>query len=156
MLLIAVCGPAWSQGKPANSGNAADTKAAKLLQLREDAQAKRADVVAKNITLSADEAARFWPLFEKFQTEQNAIMDKQLASLQEYVDSYQTLDDARALKLINAQLDRDSDMAALRRKWLAEFQKVLPTRTAVRVIQIDRRLSQFVQVDLSASIPLVR
>jgi hypothetical protein len=44
-------------------------------------------------------------------------------------------------------------MDALRQKWLARFQKVLPTRLAVRAMQIDRRLSLAAQMELAGSIP---
>jgi hypothetical protein len=75
---------------------------------------------------------------------------------QEYGANYDKLDDARALAYIDATLKRDEAMVALRRKWLPEFQKVLPTATAVRVIQIDRRVSNAIQVMLSSQVPLAR
>ena len=157
----ATSAPVFSQNAPANQAPAATAAAtpaetAKALEdLRGDLQAGRADVMAKNISLSADQAAKFWPLYEKYQAEQNAIIDTQLKGVKEYADKYDNLDDASALAFIDAQMKRDEAMAALRRKWLPEFQKVLPTTTAVRVIQIDRRLSQAMQVVLSSQLPLV-
>ena len=53
--------------------------------------------MAKNLTLSADQAAKFWPVFENYQKEQNLIMDAQLKGIQKYVEGYKTLDDAGAL-----------------------------------------------------------
>ena len=50
---------------------------------------------------------------------------------------------------------RDAKMTALRQKWLGEFQKVLGTKLAVRVMQIDRRLSLAHQVYITSQIPLV-
>jgi Spy/CpxP family protein refolding chaperone len=126
-----------------------------LQSVRNDLQAKRADIMAKNMTLTADQAAKFWPLFNKFQAEQDVIIDAQLKGVQKFVDSYATLDDAGALALMNAQIDRDTKLCALRQKWLGEFQKVLPAKQAVRVIQIDRRLANIAQVALSSRIPLV-
>jgi hypothetical protein len=126
-----------------------------LKAVRSDLQSGRADIIAKNVTLSAAEAAKFWPVFEKYQAEQNAIMDEQMKGIQQYVDKYPNLDDATALSLINAHFDRDARMSALRQKWLAEFQQVVPVRTAVRVMQIDRRLSLAHQVEFAARIPLV-
>ena len=76
-------------------------------------------------------------------------------AVQRYVDSYETLDDEAALGLINAHIDRDGRMNALRQRWLGEFQKVLPTKLAVRVMQIDRRLSLVHQIEFAAEIPLV-
>jgi Spy/CpxP family protein refolding chaperone len=126
-----------------------------LKAVRADLQGSRADIMAKNITLTAEQAAKFWPLFEQYQKEQNLIMDEQMKGIQRYVDTYETLDDAGALALIKTHLDRDAQMQALRLKWLPEFQKVVPAKIAARVIQIDRRLSFVHQVEFSARIPLI-
>ncbi|MFL5474380.1 MAG: hypothetical protein ACJ8A6_01700 [Gemmatimonadales bacterium] len=126
-----------------------------LRNLRADMQSSRADIMAKNLTLSAEQAAKFWPVFEAYQKQQNTIMDAQLKDLQKYVESYKTLDDDAALALMSAHLQRDAKMTALRQKWLGEFQKVLPTKLAVRAMQIDRRLSLLAQIEVSSQIPLV-
>ena len=127
-----------------------------LDELRANLQAVRSDVIAKNVSLSASEAAKFWPLYEKFQAEQNAIMDAQFQGIKDYAANFDKMDDAKALAYLDSLLKRDEAMVALRRKWLPQFQKVIPTATAVRIIQIDRRLSQSFQVDISSQVPLVR
>ena len=122
---------------------------------RADMQANRTDLIAKNVTLSADQAAKFWPLYQKYQGEQSAIIDQQLKVVQQYVQSYETLDDATAMALLKAHFDRHTQMNTLRQKWLPLFQEVLPVKMAVRVLQIDRRLSLVQQMEISARIPLV-
>ena len=126
-----------------------------LTSMRADMQSSRADIMAKNLTLTADQAAKFWPVFSEYQKEQNVIMDAQLKGIQKYAESYETLDAAGALALVNALLERDAKMTALRTHWLAEFQKVVPGNIAARAIQIDRRLSNLAQVQISSEIPLV-
>ena len=126
-----------------------------LKAFRADMQASRADILAKNLTLDAGQAAKFWPMFEQYQKEQNVIMDEQMKGIQKFADSYETLNDADAMALMNAHLDRDARMTTLRQKWLAEFQKALPPRLAARAMQIDRRLSLAAQVELSSRIPLI-
>jgi Spy/CpxP family protein refolding chaperone len=158
------------QAKPATAKPAAPAPAAKpaaaaapaaptiddvLMAVRADLQGSRSDIMAKNMSLTAEQAAKFWPMFEKYQKEQNVIMDEQMRGIQKYADSYQTLDDAGALALMNAHLDRDAKMVALRQRWLGEFQKVLPTKLAARAMQIDRRLSLAHQMEFSARIPLI-
>jgi hypothetical protein len=125
-----------------------------LKTLREDLQSSRADIMAKNLTLTAEQAAKFWPVFNAYQKEQNVIMDAQLKGIQKYVESSETLDDATALSLMKAHMERDAKMNALRQKWLGEFQKVLPTKLAVRAMQIDRRLSLAAQMEVASRIPL--
>ena len=150
--------PVFSQNAPATAAKPAAepaNEAKAMADFRADLQAKRADVMAKNISLSADQAAKFWPLYEKYQTEQNAIIDAQLKGTKEFVDHYENLDEAHAKAYLDVLMKRDEAMLALRRKWLPEFEKVVPATTAVRVIQIDRRLSNVGQVVLSSQVPLV-
>ena len=149
------CQTAPAAPAPAPAASSADTARA-IEEIRADAQAQRADIMAKNISLSADQAAKFWPMYQKYQAEQNVIIDAQLKSIKQYSDKYKTLDDAASLAYVNDLLKRDEAMSALRRKWLPEFQKVVSGGTAARVIQIDRRLSNAMQVVLSSQIPLVR
>jgi len=126
-----------------------------LSAFRADLQSSRADIMAKNLSLTADQAAKFWPVFNAYQKEQNVIMDEQLKGIQQYVEGYDSLDDAGALALMKAHLDRDAKMNALRQKWLGEFQKVLPGKLAARAMQIDRRLALVTQVELASRIPLI-
>jgi Spy/CpxP family protein refolding chaperone len=145
-------------GSPASQtpqAGAAPTQDDLLKTFRADLQANRTDLIAKNVQLSADQAAKFWPLYQKFQAEQNAIIDEQLKAVLQYVAKYESLDDATANSWIKALFDRDARMNALRQKWLPSFQEVLPTRLALRVIQIDRRLSLVQQMEISARVPLV-
>jgi len=125
-----------------------------LKAVRADLQGSRADIIAKNVTLTAAQAAKFWPLFDSYQSEQNVIMDDQLKGIQQYIENFETLNDAGALGLINAHFDRDARMTALRKKWLGEFQKVVGAKLAVRVMQIDRRLSLVHQLEFASKIPL--
>jgi Spy/CpxP family protein refolding chaperone len=141
--------PPASQAPPAPSVDEV------LKSMRADMQGTRADVMAKNLTLTADQASKFWPVFNAYQKEQNVIMDAQLKSIQQFVDSYDKLDDASAKAFITAHLERDAKMTALRQHWLAEFEKVVPTKVAARAMQIDRRLSMLAQVEISSQIPLV-
>ena len=147
--------PAQAQ-EPKPAASAKPSVEESIKAFRADLQSKRADVMAKSVSLNAEQAAKFWPVFEQYQKEQNVIMDEHLNGIQKYVDAYETLDDATALAFMNAHLDRDTKMNALRQKYLAEFQKVLPVRLAVRVVQIDRRLSLATQAQIANLIPLVR
>ena len=156
LLAATLLTPIGSSGEPATHQSATPTPEQVVEQFRTDLQAKRADVMAKGMTLTADQAAKFWPLFDTYQKEQNVIVDGQVKATQQYAASYETLSDADALKYVNALLERDAKMHDLRVKWLAKFQTVVPAKIAARAIQLDRRLGQVTQVNISSQIPLVR
>ncbi len=140
--LTAAAAQAQAPAKQASTTADSGRKVEDVIQaMRLDLQSARADILAKNMTLTADQAAKFWPVFSAYQKEQNEIIEGQLRDIKKYVESYDTLSDAGALALMQAHFTRDAKMNTLRQKWLGEFQKVLPTKLAVRAMQIDRRLS---------------
>ena len=156
MLLALLCTtPAWSAETPAATNPTQPTSEQVIEQFRNDLQAKAADVLAKGLTLTADQAAKFWPMFETFQKEQKLIIDEQLKSLMKYRDAYQSMTDSDALAFAKSLLQRDQKVHDLRVKYLAKFQEVVPPRIAARAIQLDRRLGLVGQVKISSQIPLI-
>ena len=148
--------PAWSADAPAAGTAAKPTPDQIVADFRKDLEAKSADVMAKALTLSADEAAKFWPLYKEYQKEQSAVVDGQIQATQKYAANYGKLSDAEALAYINALLERDQKVLDLRVKWLAKFQTVVPGTTAARAIQVERRLGLVNQIGVSSQVPLVR
>jgi Spy/CpxP family protein refolding chaperone len=134
----------------------APTEQQVIEQFRTDLQASRADVMAKGLKLTAEEAAKFWPLFEQYQKEQGQIVEGQLKATQKYAAGYASLSEADALSYINALLERDAKVHDLRVKWLAKFQTVVPPKVAARAIQLERRMGIVTQVKISSQIPLIR
>jgi len=156
---VLVSWPAFAVDAPKEppAGTAPDQRntADALAKFREAMQAERADIMAKGLSLSADQAAKFWPLYEQYQKEQNMIIDAQIDAVKKYADRYDKLTDTDSVEFVKALLDRDQKMDALRVKWLPKFQTAVPGGTAARAIQLDRRISQVAQAQLSAQIPLV-
>ena len=152
MVLTLTC-PAWAADSP--QAQAAPTQEEIVADFRNDLMAKRADVIAKGLTLTSDQAAKFWPLFDAYQKEQDVIVNEQLEQVKAYADHFQSLSDEDALNYLNSLLTRDQKMLDLRRKWLAKFQKVVSAKTAARAIQIDRRLSIVTEIRMSQQVPLL-
>jgi Spy/CpxP family protein refolding chaperone len=147
---------AWAAARQPQQPNTPMSLEEVLKTYRTDLQNSRASVINRNVILTPEQAAKFWPVFERYQKEQSAIMDEQMRGIQSYIAGIETLDDSAALAFMQAHLDRDANMAALRRQWLSEFQSVLPAKLAVRVMQIDRRISLAQQTEFTTQIPLVQ
>jgi Spy/CpxP family protein refolding chaperone len=160
-LAIAFALPALSAEPPAKPQPAAQTtpqppdEEKVVAEFRNELMARRADVMAKGLTLTSEQAAKFWPLFDQFQKEQDVIVNEQIEATDHYAQNYQNLSEKDALAYVNSLLARDKKMYDLRLKWLAKFQTVIPTAMAARAIQLDRRLGNITQVQLSQRIPLI-
>jgi len=154
-LLLPLTALPQDRNSPMPAADASHTDAA-LAKFRDDMQATRADIMAKGLTLSADEASKFWPMFKEYQKEQNVIIDAQISAVKKYSEHYDTLNPTDAVEYVKSLLERDQKMDALRVKWLSKFQSGgISAGTSARAIQLDRRLSQLAQAQLSSEIPLV-
>ena len=158
IVALAITFPAWSADAPAPA-----TKAVKeptpdevVQDFRKDLAAKSADVMAKTLTLDADQATKFWPLYKEYQKELGSIVDGQIEATKAYAKSYGHLTDAEALAYVIALLARDQKVHDLRVKWLTKFQTAVPGTIAARAIQVERRLGLVQQVGVSSQVPLVR
>jgi aspartyl aminopeptidase len=152
-LLLAL--PATAAEPTADAQAGQKTTKQLLAEFRDEIQAIETEVVSKSISLSADEATRFWPLFKKFQSEKAAIIDDQVAAVRTYANEYADLNDEESMAYVQSLLDRDERINKLRRKYLAEFAGVIAPGKAARVIHISRRLGLAGQARLASAIPLV-
>lgn len=127
-----------------------------LQEFRDEMQNVEADMLAKGLTLSADEAAAFWPVFKRYQAEREVITNGQIEAIRRYAETYATQSDEDALAYVEALLERDQKIHDLRVKYLEEFTRVIGVSRAARALHIIRRLGLAAQAKLATAIPLVR
>src|ERR1700677_4190114 len=59
-----------------------------IQMLRENIRADRKKIVAANMNLTADEATKFWPVYDQSQADLNKIGDARWQLMKEYAVSY--------------------------------------------------------------------
>ena len=151
ILLAAVLTLALS-GTPVRAGEASK---ATLDILVDTIRANRKALVAANLTLTDEEAAKFWPLYDRYQGELNAVQDRAVKVIQDYTASFHDLSNDKAMKLADDWLSAEGDRVKVRRTYLEEFAKVLPGRKVVRFYQIENKMDAVLRYDLAAQIPVV-
>lgn len=123
--------------------------------MRKDVRAEKADIVAKTMELSADEAAIFWPLYKQYEAELKVLGDERLSIITEYADNIDTLADEKAKDLITRAVALEGKEHALKERYLAEFLALLPAKVVARFFQIESRINNLIDLELSGQIPLV-
>ena len=141
--------------KPATTAAPAAATDADIQMLRADIRSKRKQVVAANMTLTADEATKFWPLYDQYADESTKINDRRLALINDYAANYRQMSDSVVRDLMGRLSTIDTDVIALRVKYIPEFEKLLSTKKAAQFYQIDRRLDLLLNVQLSSLVPIV-
>lgn len=123
--------------------------------LLESIRANRRALVAVNLQLTAEQAAAFWPLYDRYQQDLNASGDRLKVLIDDYIAHFRDLSNEKAMQLIEEYLATEGERLKVRRSYLPEFAKILPGRTVARFYQIENKMDAVIRYDLAATIPVV-
>lgn len=135
---------------PAGSGATAN-----LDVLVDAIRSNRKALVAVNLKLTDEEAAKFWPVFDRYQKEINAIGDRMIGVIQDYTANFSDLSNDKAMKLVDDYLAAEADRVKVKRTYVEEFAKALPGRKVARFYQIENKMDAVLRYDLAATIPVI-
>ena len=146
VLTCLVNGAAIAQEKPADQ----------MEILREKARADKKLVVATTLALTEGEAKTFWPVYNAYQSDMITHYDKLLSLIDRFAQTYDTMTDQTATKLLNEYLALEADHVALLKAYVPRFNRVLPALKVARLYQIENKVRALVNYDLARQIPLVK
>src|SRR5271168_1231777 len=139
-----------SGGAPSNNISDKD-----IQMLRADLRAQRKQIMAQNMTLTADEATKFWPIFDQYRREAIAPNDERWAVIKDYAANYSTMTDEQAQDYMKRSTAVDEQLHTLRMKYVPVFEKVISAKKTALWYQIDRRVDLLINLQLSSVIPMV-
>ncbi len=126
-----------------------------LQLLRRDLRADKKKILAANLPLTETEATQFWPVYDQYADEMRKHNDEFYAIIKEYAANQKTLTDAHAIDMIKRWSQIQVEQALTRQKYVPLVEKVLPGKKAALFFQIDRRLYNVMDLQVSSEIPLV-
>ena len=113
-------------------------------------------VVMENMEFTEEEAAAFWPVYDKHQEELFQVNQRGAKLILAYASVYQTLTDEQAVKLVAEYYDIQDDRLTVMKKMAVDVGKVLPGKKAFRYLQVEAKLSAIGRYELAKEIPLAR
>lgn len=123
---------------------------------RSDLKTQKALLIAQNLPMTEEEGAEFWPLHRAYEAELSQLNDQKLALIVRYANSYQTMTDKEAAELANGTFTIEEKKTELKRKYFKKFQKVMPATKAARFFQIENQLNLALDLQVAASLPLIK
>jgi len=144
-----------SQSAPAAGDQPNSVRDQDIEMLRANLRQQRKEIMAQNMTLTPDEATKFWPIFDQYRRDAIKPNDERWAVIKEYADNYSTMTDAQAQDYMKRANAVDEQLLALRMKYVPVFEKVISAKKTALWYQIDRRIDLLINLQLSAIIPMV-
>lgn len=125
--------------------------------LLEKVKADKKLVVAANMDLTEAEGAAFWPIYDAYQKDLQALNERIRKTIVAYADAYnkKSLSDAQAKQLTDEVLAIDQDEITLRKTYAARLGRAIPGTKVARYLQIENKIRAAIRYDLAAGIPLV-
>jgi outer membrane murein-binding lipoprotein Lpp len=124
--------------------------------LRQDIRGKKKKLIAANLQLTADQATKFWPVYDQYTADLVKINDTKYSLIKEYAQNWGTMTDDQALSMTKRALEVDEQVNQLRQRYVPIFNKVVPGKTTATFFQLDRRIQAMIDLQLSSQLPLVQ
>ena len=148
VVIAAFATPALTQDKPADN----------MQILREKVKADKKLLVAANMELTESEAKGFWPVYEQYQKDLDAINQRIGKLIESYAADYRanTLTDEKAKVLIDEMVAIEQAEAGLKTSYVPKLSKVLPPKKVARYLQIENKIRAVVKYEVAEGVPLVQ
>ena len=152
-IVIAVCGLSAlcsAQDQQVGQQPSIDTV---IAIIRTGMQTDRDIIIGKAMALNEKDAAAFWPIYRKYEYERASLDDRRAAVIKQYAVKYPNLTDAEAKDMADRMFESESGIAALKKKYFKEFNKVLPALTVAKFFQMEHRVDIVMDMKVEAALP---
>lgn len=147
--------PQPQQPVPMYMGNQGMTMSdADIQLLRQDLRSQKQKLIAENLPMTESEAIKFWAVYNKYMQDLRDINDEKYRLIREYGEQWTTMTNDQALIYIRRWLEVDDQAHQLRSKYVPAVSQALPGKKAATFLQLDRRISMMIDMQLASQIPL--
>lgn len=145
------------QTVPARAGapNPEPISESEIALMRRDLRSEKKKLIALNVTLTEDEAIKFWPVYDQYVTEMRKWNDEFYATISDYSQNGKNWTDAQAAAMLDKWVKIQMEQAKTRQKYIPMIEKTIPPKKAALFFQIDRRLYVLMDLQVSTFLPLV-
>ncbi len=104
---------------------------------KEKIESLKIGYITKELNLTPTEAQQFWPVYNNYSTELESLRKNRKMDLLAAKLNFDSMTDADILKLIDSDFQFQQLELDLRKKYIAEYKKVLPVRKVARLLRAE-------------------
>ena len=118
-------------------------------------QTERKILIMREMTFTAEEAEKFWPLYDEYSAAAKEIANLRVKVITDYAANYENMSDDLAKQLLDEAIKFDEKKLKLEKKYVRKFRAILPQIKVTRYFQLENKLDAVVNFDLASQIPLM-
>lgn len=117
--------------------------------------AERQALVGKNLSLTPEQAQKFWPLYLEYRGEMMRIGNRAVELLETMTKSADAMDDKTAQGILKDYLFLKQQEWELKARWRSRFESAIPPAKVLRFYQIENTIDTTVASEIAGITPLV-
>jgi hypothetical protein len=156
LALVAPVAARAEQGATAAPDSRESNLRAYVELLRSDLRTQKVAIIAEMMQFNEADDKRFWPIYREYEVELAKINDDRIALIKDYAASFEAMTDASADRIALAALDVEARRQELKSKYYARFKAALSPLMAAKFLQVENQLLLLLDLQIAASLPVVR
>lgn len=113
-----------------------------MKQKKEQVKSLKVAFITSELDLTADESAKFWPLYNAFDEKQSEIRRTKMKSYLDRMDSenFENVSEKEAATLLSQMESSEEELHQLRKKFISNLKSVIP---AVKILKLKKAEEDF-------------
>ena len=123
--------------------------------LRSNVRQEKAQILGAVMDLNASDAAKFWPIYDEYDSELNKLNKMRGDNILEYARTYNDMTDSKANELITSAMSYQKQRAELLSKYYGRVKDAIGAINAARFVQIEHQLLLIIDLQVASNLPVV-
>jgi hypothetical protein len=124
--------------------------------LRSDVHAQKIAILTEVMEFTEAEDKAFWPIYRDYNAELAKLGDERVALIAEYARVYSQITDDAAQSLATRALDLDKRRNVALERCFTQVGTALSPKMALKFLQVEHQLLLIIDLQISASLPIVK
>ena len=146
--------PAAKSSSTSESETQKKNTAAYIALMRRDVRQEKTEIMGSMMALSAQDAAKFWPIYSAYDEQLNKLNDQRVANIKLYVENYNHLSGEQADKMIQSAVTYQKARVELLTKTYEDVREALGGVTAARFAMVEHQILSIIDLQIVSSLPI--
>lgn len=107
---------------------------------REQIKALKTGFITTELSLTSEEAAKFWPIYNSFDEKQFELKHQKMRALGKKIDGIDSMSDKEALAVINQMDDYEEELLQNKRKLVSSLKSII---SPVKILKLKKAEDDF-------------
>lgn len=116
---------------------------------------EKAAMVKDYMKFTPAQDSAFWPVYNKYETERQALGQQRISLIDEYLKSIQNLTSEKASEMVDRSVSLEIKFKNLQKKYFSDMTKVIGPVKAAQFYQMENYINNVINIAIQENIPFV-